>query len=167
MTVNAQDPSLTINVAAMEEALAVIKARPDLHYQGAYTLGDFALRYHNDGIEGMEPFILQAGGAYCGTAACFAGWIGVLNAESYGYIHGFSGEVYIEKTKKHDLQHWGIHVSELSTKICGLTPYQASVLYSASNTVEMLEAMVKDLANTGDLRDHEDYIREDCAHSAG
>lgn len=172
MTVNAQDSNRTINVAAMEEALTVIKDHPGLHHQGSYAIGDFALQYREKGVEGMTPlnFKAVAPGRIahdCGTAACFAGWIGVLNAEKYGYEASLGGEVYVEKDKWRNIEEWGIHVSHLSDMVCGLTFEQSTILYAPCNTVDMLESMVKDLANTGDIRELEQYQKEDRANSAG
>lgn len=149
MTANAQDPDLTINAEALEGVMAMITARPDLHNQSIYVDGDLLNEYKTKPLAQIEGYGDDWLGIGCGTAACFAGWGGVLYGEQHGYEPLLNSGVYwIKKGKVR-----GFHVSSVATDIFGVTAEQAEVLFNAGNTVAMLGWMVKDLINTGDL-DH-------------
>jgi hypothetical protein len=165
VTVNAQDPTLTINAEALEGVLAMINARPDLHNQSIYVDGDLFNEYKTKPLIDIKGYGDDWLGIGCGTAACFAGWGGVLYGEQYGYqpFNGY-GSYWVKAgattAQVRQGQANGQHVSTMATKIFGITGLQAEVLFNAGNTRPMLGWMVKDLINTGDLRHWCDYANE-------
>lgn len=80
----------------------------------------------------------------CGTAGCFAGWAALLS----GW--------FIE-----DLRYYGdFRWTTFGRELLDLTPDEAFKLFCSSNTVPMLELMVKDLVNGDEMRKFEDYAEE-------
>lgn len=163
MTVNAQEPTLTINAEALEGVMAMITARPDLHNQSIYVDGDLFNEYKTKPLAEIEGSTDDWLGIGCGTAACFAGWGGVLYGEQYGYEPFNQGTYWIkEGTRALAMRGLarGHHIASMASEIFGITEEQAEVLFNAGNTVAMLGWMVKDLINTGDLKDWVDYANE-------
>lgn len=81
----------------------------------------------------------------CGTAACFAGWTCIL-----------SGHLPIDKSlvESHGyaVSPWAVAQEEL-----GITDDQAMLLFSPCSKRLMLEGMVEDLIETGELKEYDDY----------
>lgn len=164
MTTNTQDPSLTINTSALEATMAMINARPDLHHQGAFMINDLVAALKNGLDKAVGMGHEDDEGNECGTAACFAGWVGTLYGDQYGYQPYITGSYWITKDTAHLASQGlsdGLHVGSLSSLILGITDKQANVLYDGSNTRLMLSMMVKDLINTGDVRSWDEYREED------
>jgi hypothetical protein len=81
----------------------------------------------------------------CGTAMCFAGWACHLSGMKQlrmdcHFVHTPWGEMTARRAAQ---------------RVLGLTEEQQAVLFSGGNSRAMLELMVKDLANSGDLQGDE------------
>lgn len=118
-----------INVPLLEAALQEVIDHPELHYQRAF---------HKQ--------------TECGTAHCFGGWALALegaelveNALDFPFLG-------VRKPDGSIGNSWNMARDAL-----GLTEEQALRLFASENTRAMLELMVKDLVNTGDLYDPEHY----------
>lgn len=82
----------------------------------------------------------------CGTPLCFAGWAIVLAG-------------YTEEQAVTWPAHWASELCAIgwfAANLLGLTGAEAWTLFNAGNTRQMLDLMVKDLANGDELKvDHE------------
>lgn len=81
----------------------------------------------------------------CGTVACFAGWACMLD--------GMDTEALIRANVQ-------FHVAEQAANRLGLSLDEAVDVFDPSNTLSMLELMVKDLVNGESLRDRSEYWTE-------
>jgi hypothetical protein len=79
----------------------------------------------------------------CGTAMCFAGW--ACHLAGMEQVQPLSGSSWVKTPDGIKTAH------DAAISALGLTTPQGNALFSGGNTVGMLEAMVKDLANTGEL----------------
>ena len=83
----------------------------------------------------------------CGTAACFAGWAGLLSGMTADEIY-CSASVF----------------GDIGVKLLGLNnPSECVTLFAADNTIPMLELMVKDLVNGDELKPwshYDDMVRD-------
>lgn len=86
--------------------------------------------------------------SHCGTAACFAGHAALL-----------SGMTFAEVDKKMS----GIGVGNGYTvggALLGLTDEEACIMFASTNTIEMLELMVKDMVNGERIKARHTYRQE-------
>lgn len=138
----------TLNAPALSAVMTQVIDHPEAHDQSVY---------YRD-VRG------------CGTAACLAGWTGLMYGAQYGWeqvkvenlFQEFWGrakgemvkivlaeEVIEEKMYSSWFVHRGrdvmMHISDVAREILGLDYYQAMTLFSGSNTRPMLGLMVKDL----------------------
>lgn len=76
----------------------------------------------------------------CGTAACFVGRAALLSGWSVQRLLRLGPDV-----------HWD------GADLLGLTDWEAGQLFCGTNTIPMLELMVKDLVNGNELLHHHRY----------
>ena len=95
----------------------------------------------------------------CGTVACFAGWACLMSG---GRLENYRGLVGVAR------------VPQEAIKLLGLAHEEADVLFAGSNTLEMLEMMVKDISNGLYLKNIRDYFEmthdetfDDACNTAG
>jgi len=121
-----------VNVELLERTMTQIRDHPELHQQ------DFWFTETD-----------------CGTAACFAGWACLLSG-----MRQCSNDTSVSSSAVETP--YGVDaVSQAARKLLGLTEEQSRVLFGPGNTESILEAMVKDLVNTGDLRPEAAYYWDD------
>lgn len=85
----------------------------------------------------------------CGTSYCFAGW--AVTMAGYDMVweeYHFSDLAFYCKLP--GATDW-VYIEQVAQDVLGLTKVEADRLFSESNTVEMLEQMVKNLANGADI----------------
>jgi hypothetical protein len=88
----------------------------------------------------------------CGTAACFAGWAWMLAGNE---------PVKILLDRNHSNRNDVWEFREDVRKLLGLTEDEADTLFSAVNSRQALQLMVKDLVNGDELGDEFSYGIED------
>ena len=126
-----------VNVPLLEQTMQHIIDYPELHNQGWY----------------FRP-------SECGTAMCFAGRAcdleGLRRVNPLGYTGFGPGTDAMVETN------WGqkIYAKDAARILLDLTRDAADTLFNGGNTQAMLEAMVKDLANTGNLNPWEYYYHD-------
>jgi hypothetical protein len=148
-----------INTIPLEGGMQHILDHPEAHNQGVY-------------IEETT----------CGTAACLAGWIGLLYGEEYGFVRGVKGDYFryigeepvVMCNIVSDESGWwedswtinpgqSAHASCVASHIIGVNDkWTLDRLFDGSNTVDMLQLMVKDLANGGQLEGGGSYYRQEA-----
>jgi len=120
---------MVLNVGLLEATMTQIRDHPELHHQDAwFTDTD------------------------CGTAMCFAGWACALSGMPQ-LRNDSSVSASAVQTP------WGVDsAGNAARKVLGLNEHQSKVLFGPGNSEEILEAMCKDLINTGDLRSEDSYL---------
>jgi hypothetical protein len=117
-----------VNVPLLEAGLQAIKDHPELHEQSSY----FAE-------------------TECGTAMCYAGWVcHLMGYERVFPIYSWSSSVHTPDGPR--------AAGYAAAEALGISLQTAEVLYHGANTVDQLEQMVKDLVNTGDVRERCHYV---------
>jgi hypothetical protein len=98
----------------------------------------------------------------CGTVCCFAGWALQLDGLSFEEIYRLENAnelvPVVDDGVQYNLQ-LPACMPEAARRL-GITYDESSVLFSASNSRDMLNQMVKDLVNGEPLRDWQDYCEE-------
>lgn len=110
------------NTALLEATMAQIREHPELHDQ--------------------EQFFVETD---CGTASCFGGWACAL--AGYDPQPGEFGRSGSVLTSRGVRSAWDVAQQEL-----GLTSREAHVLFGPANSRKILELMVEDLVNGGELQ---------------
>lgn len=87
---------------------------------------------------------------WCGTAQCFAGWAIALKG----------WERYTDDLPMVQREGLALRIPTAAKNELGLSEYEALILFDGSNTVDMLELMVKDLVNGAPLRATYEYRKE-------
>ena len=125
-----------INTELLQQTLTYITDHPEEHHQ--------------------ESWLTQ-----CGTPSCFAGWACALGGLQTARVAN-GGSIFFEDTKcvARDADGHEKYVRAAAEELLGLTRAQSYALFHGDNTLEMIELMVKDLTNDGDLREWNDYARE-------
>lgn len=117
------------NMKVLTEALTFISDNPDKHKQHVWT---------------------------CGTGACLAGWVTLLNGYENSLIpavdwFGDSMTTEVENGVVKDKRGHRHFVSSLAEELLDIDPRDATILFNEDNTIEDLKLMAKDLENGEDL----------------
>jgi hypothetical protein len=118
-----------INTPLLEEVLGNIEMHPEQHDQ---------------------TWFFQA--TDCGTAMCFAGW----TCDVAGYNPQWNEYLMSANVRLNDgpsLLAW-----DVARGLLGLTQREATILFAPCNTLDMLQHIVKDLANGTELRELDSYL---------
>jgi hypothetical protein len=136
------------DVARLRKVLDHIKALPRYDHAGIAQYEDQAAHLRGDGwyqsdwlLTDDEVTITECGvvdrqGRSCGTAGCFAGWAVLLFAPDGTRMDG-DCVTLPDGTPT--------HVSDYAARLLGLTPSEAGCLFTAWNTMGVLETTVADI----------------------
>jgi hypothetical protein len=95
---------------------------------------------------------------HCGAPGCFAGWLAYFDGMDMRQLSD-----YRSSNSDHD-RLWRDGAAAYLQDALDITEDETCSIFSPANTIPMLELMIKDLANDGQLRDYSVY--EDEARSS-